>query len=70
MQLHEHKHSLEKDLLRKSEELAQHAYKEGHRIRWNEANILRSESNKKQTPWPLVRKRTIPTELPPLVDEI
>jgi hypothetical protein len=24
----------------------------------------------KQTPWPLVRKRTIPTELPPLVDEI
>jgi hypothetical protein len=24
--------------------------------------------NKKQTPWPLVRKRTIPTELPPLVD--
>jgi hypothetical protein len=25
---------------------------------------------KKQIPWPLVRKRTIPTELPPLVDEI
>jgi hypothetical protein len=24
----------------------------------------------KQTPWPLVHKRTIPTELPPLVDEI
>jgi hypothetical protein len=24
----------------------------------------------KQTPWPLVRERTIPTELPPLVDEI
>jgi hypothetical protein len=24
----------------------------------------------KQTPWPLVRKRTIPTELPPLVGEI
>jgi hypothetical protein len=24
----------------------------------------------KQTPWPLVRKRTIPTEWPPLVDEI
>jgi hypothetical protein len=22
------------------------------------------------TPWPLVRKRTIPTERPPLVDEI
>jgi hypothetical protein len=25
---------------------------------------------KKKTPWPLVRKRTIPTERPPLVDEI
>jgi hypothetical protein len=24
----------------------------------------------KQTPWPLVRVRTIPTERPPLVDEI
>jgi hypothetical protein len=24
----------------------------------------------KQTPWPLIRKRTIPTERPPLVDEI
>jgi hypothetical protein len=26
-------------------------------------------SNEKKTPWPLVRKRTIPTERPPLVDE-
>jgi hypothetical protein len=25
---------------------------------------------KEQTPWPLVRERTIPTERPPLVDEI
>jgi hypothetical protein len=25
---------------------------------------------KQQTPWPLVRKRTLPTEQPPLVDEI
>jgi hypothetical protein len=25
---------------------------------------------KKQTPWPSVRKRTIPTERPPLVDEV
>jgi hypothetical protein len=24
----------------------------------------------KQTPWPVVRERTIPTERPPLVDEI
>jgi NAD-dependent dihydropyrimidine dehydrogenase PreA subunit len=24
----------------------------------------------KQTPWPLVHKRTIPTDRPPLVDEI
>jgi hypothetical protein len=27
-------------------------------------------SKQKQTPWPLVRERTIPTERPPLVDEI
>jgi hypothetical protein len=27
-------------------------------------------TNKQQTPWPLVRERTIPTERPPLVDEI
>jgi hypothetical protein len=27
-------------------------------------------TNIKQTPWPLVRERTIPTERPPLVDEI
>jgi hypothetical protein len=25
---------------------------------------------KKQIPWPLVRERTIPTDRPPLVDEI
>jgi hypothetical protein len=32
-----------------------------------------SHSNKtkqKQSPWPVVRKRTIPTELPPLVGEV
>jgi hypothetical protein len=27
-------------------------------------------TNTKQTPWPLVRERTIPTERPPFVDEI
>jgi hypothetical protein len=29
-----------------------------------------SENYKTKTPWPLVRERTIPTERPPLVDEI
>jgi hypothetical protein len=29
-----------------------------------------SKQKNKQTPWPLVRERTIPTERPPLVDEI
>jgi hypothetical protein len=29
-----------------------------------------TKTQNKQTPWPLVRKRTIPTERPPLVDEI
>jgi hypothetical protein len=28
------------------------------------------KTNKKKTPWPLVRERTIPTDRPPLVDEI
>jgi hypothetical protein len=28
------------------------------------------KKKKKQTPWPLVRERTIPTDRPPLVDEI
>jgi hypothetical protein len=28
------------------------------------------QKQKQQTPWLLVRERTIPTELPPLVDEI
>jgi hypothetical protein len=27
-------------------------------------------SLRKQTPWPLVHKRTIPTELPPIIGEI
>jgi hypothetical protein len=32
--------------------------------------ISRRRRINKQTPWPLVRERTIPTERPPLVDEI
>jgi hypothetical protein len=34
--------------------------------------ITNKNTNKqnKQTPWPLVRERTIPTDRPPLVDEI
>jgi hypothetical protein len=32
-------------------------------------NKLPLKTNK-QTPWPLVRERTIPTDRPPLVDEI
>jgi hypothetical protein len=34
---------------------------------------IRSQSyttQTKQTPWPLVRERTVPTDRPPLVDEI
>jgi hypothetical protein len=31
---------------------------------------LKLKQKTKQTPWPLVRERTIPTERPPLVDEI
>jgi hypothetical protein len=32
-------------------------------------NLINKQTNK-QTPWPLVRERTIPTDRPPLVDEI
>jgi hypothetical protein len=31
---------------------------------------MEANSGLKQTPWLLVRKRTIPTEPPPFVDEI
>jgi hypothetical protein len=32
--------------------------------------IKKFKVDRKKTPWPLVRERTIPTERPPLVDEI
>jgi hypothetical protein len=32
--------------------------------------IQKQKQTNKQTPWPLVRERTIPTDRPPLVDEI
>jgi hypothetical protein len=39
--------------------------------RTGELGVLVATSNgSTKTPWPLVRKRTIPTERPPLVDEI
>jgi hypothetical protein len=44
MQLHEHGHNLKEGLLEKSR-LAQHAYEEGHRVIWDEARILKTESN-------------------------
>jgi hypothetical protein len=46
------------------------------RTRWRAAAALyeliygHSNTLKQQTPWPLVHKRTIPTERPPLVGEI
>jgi hypothetical protein len=33
-------------------------------------SVITERYKTKQTPWPLVRERTIPTERPPLVDEI
>jgi hypothetical protein len=41
-----------------------------HNTRLNVVRTKRERETNKQTPWPLVRKRTIPTERPPLVDEI
>jgi hypothetical protein len=36
----------------------------------NKHPLITNKQTNKQTPWPLVRERTIPTERPPLVDEI
>jgi hypothetical protein len=36
----------------------------------HDRKIRSRKQRTKQTPWPLVRERTIPTERPPLVDEI
>jgi hypothetical protein len=44
MRLREHRHNIKEGLLEKSK-LAQHAYKEGHRVGWDEARILEIESN-------------------------
>jgi hypothetical protein len=33
-------------------------------------SVRKAAVKNKQTPWPLVRERTIPTDRPPLVDEI
>jgi hypothetical protein len=35
-----------------------------------EGQVNTCPATNKQTPWPLVRERTIPTDRPPLVDEI
>jgi hypothetical protein len=40
----EHRHNFREDLLEKSK-FAQHAYKEGHRVIWDEARILEIENN-------------------------
>jgi hypothetical protein len=42
--LKDHKYNPTQGLLEKSK-LAQHAYEEAHKICWNEAKILQSESN-------------------------
>jgi hypothetical protein len=46
MQLREHRHNLKDGLLVKSK-LAQHAYEENHRVGWDDAKILETESNSK-----------------------
>jgi hypothetical protein len=39
----------------------------GDEVEGRKSNVVKTN---KQTPWPLVRERTIPTDRPPLVDEI
>jgi hypothetical protein len=42
--LREHRHNLQQGLLKKSK-LAQHACEEGHRVGWDDARVLETESN-------------------------
>jgi hypothetical protein len=44
MRLRGHRRNLKEGLLEKSK-LAQHAYEEGHRVGWDDARILETESN-------------------------
>jgi hypothetical protein len=37
---------------------------------WVDATLIQLVTIKDQTPWPVVRKLTIPTERPPLVGEV
>jgi predicted GIY-YIG superfamily endonuclease len=46
VRLREHRHNLRQGLLEKSK-LHQHAYEEGHRVGWNDARILETESNRR-----------------------
>jgi hypothetical protein len=46
MWLREHRHNLKQGLLEKSK-LAKHAYEKGHKIGWDEARILDTESHSK-----------------------
>jgi hypothetical protein len=47
VRLCEHRHNLKEGLLEKFK-LAQHAYKEGHRVIWDETRILEIESNSRR----------------------
>jgi hypothetical protein len=40
------------------------------RCNFFEIKITKTKKQLEKTPWPLVRKRPIPTERPPLVDEV
>jgi hypothetical protein len=44
VRIKEHKHNLKQELIEKSK-LAQHAYEEGHRIKWDEAKAIQKEPN-------------------------
>jgi hypothetical protein len=44
MWIHEHRHNFKEGLLEKLK-LAKHAYKEGHRVIWDEARFLEIETN-------------------------
>jgi hypothetical protein len=51
MRLHQRRHTLQGDLLEKLK-LCKHAYKGGLRLSWDEASILRIDSNSRYRKYP------------------
>jgi hypothetical protein len=62
------------NIAKEREESPENKYRDCVRLKlgmnYATSELESKQTKNKQTPWPLVRERTIPTERPPLVDEI